>query len=423
MRAIHGGRIACFGAGVCLLTLRVAAQCPSGRFEVVLDEQFNGGTLDASTWTAVESAFHGNNEQQYYHPSAVSVSGGRMVITSTNQPNHGWPYTSGLVDTRGKLAQTYGRWEIRAKMPRTQGLWPAIWLLPDSGAWPPEIDIMELLGQDPFKVYMSNHWGVWPQHSWKTSSFAGPDFSNGFHTFACEWYPGRIDFFVDGVMKARHTDAVPQVPMYLIMNTAVGGNWGGYPDATTVFPQTLGVDWVKVYRLMQPEQLVSNAGFEGGLAGWSKWGNAYTANLAPRTGALSGKLFGNFTGVPNTTALHQTIPATPGRNYSAQVWWLNDSRDQMQGSNYAETRIEFLNGAGATILTKTKRSLDANSPVNAYRWVELEGVAPQGTVGARLVLFFSQPGNQAGAAFMDDVLFGPVECPKGTGLQKAAPGP
>lgn len=423
MRAIHAFIAAGVSAAACLLAPPATAQCPSGRFEIVLHEQFNGSSLDASHWTAVESAFHGNNEQQYYHPSAVSVTGGKMVITSTNQPSHGWPYTSGLVNTRGKLAQLFGRWEIRAKMPRTQGIWPAIWLLPDTGAWPPEIDIMELLGHEPTKMYMSNHWGVWPQHAWKTSSFTGPDFSAGFHTFACEWYPGRIDFFVDGVMKARHTDAVPQVPMYLIMNTAVGGNWGGYPDGTTVFPQTLEVDWVKVYRLMQPEQLVANAGFESALTSWSKWGNAFSSNFAPRTGTLSGKMFGNFTGAPNTTALHQTIAATPGENYSAQVWWLNDSRDRMQGSNYADTRIEFLNSAGTALSTSSKRSLDANSPADAYRWVEVEGVAPQGTVQAKLVLQFNQFNNQAGAAFMDDVLFGPVDCPKGTGLHKAQPRP
>lgn len=390
----------------------VSGQCRLGRFEEVWFDDFNAPALDTTHWTAVASDWHGNNEQQYYTPTAVTIAGGELVITARKQTMNGWPYTSGLVDTRGKFAQQYGRWEIVAKTPRTQGHWPAIWLLPDSGAWPPEIDIMELLGHDTDTVYMTNHWGIYPNNQNQSTAFSGPDFSQTYNSFACEWYPDRIDFFVNGVLRARHTSNVPHVPMYLIINSAVGGYWPGYPDATTVFPQTFNIKSVQAWRYIQPDQTLANAGFESGVTGWTKWGNSYSDTLKPRTGARSGKMYGNFTGQPNSTGFQQQIAATPGTNYAMSGWWINVLSDRMQPGNVAEMRLEFYNAQNVKVGGKTVKTLDSATPVDTYKWFEAEATAPAGTVAARAVCYFYQPGLNAGAAFFDDILFGPVPCPE-----------
>jgi beta-glucanase (GH16 family) len=118
--------------------------------------------------------------------------------------------------------------------------------------WPPEIDIMELLGSDPTTYYMSQHWGAPTSPGLAAWQYTGPDFSAGFHTFAVEWQPGVIRWLLDGQVLVTSTYNVPDVPMYLILNTAVGGNWPGNPTDQTVFPQYHDVDYVRVYRDASP---------------------------------------------------------------------------------------------------------------------------------------------------------------------------
>ncbi len=221
-------------------------------WKLVWSDEFNGPSLDASKWKAEDKTLVKNNELQSYSPSAISFHDGSLVITSSVGRKDGRPYTSGLIETRGKFARAFGRFEMRAKLPGTKGLWPAFWLLPADESWPPEIDIMEALGHEPTKVHATNHWGVWPNTQHEGSPLEGPDFTRGFHTFACEWFPDRIDFFIDGVKRATHAKDVPKVPFYVILNTAVGGDWPGNPDATTVLPQTFEVDYVRVYEPVDP---------------------------------------------------------------------------------------------------------------------------------------------------------------------------
>jgi hypothetical protein len=163
-------------------------------------------------------------------------------------------YTSGLVETRGKFAITYGRIEIRAKLPRTQGLWPAHWMLPDDGSWPPEIDIMECVGSQPNMITMSLHTGTWPGLYSQSEDFIGPDYSADFHTFALEWEPKEMRWFIDGVKQFSTANSIPNVPMFLILNTAVGGDMPGEPDETTELPQFHAIDYVRVYCRNIPNQ-------------------------------------------------------------------------------------------------------------------------------------------------------------------------
>jgi hypothetical protein len=314
-------------------------------------------------------------------------------------------YTSGRIETGGKFSQAFGRFEVRAKLPKTQGLWPAHWLLPSSNAWPPEIDIMEYLGHDVNTVYFTNHWGTSasPQH--QTSFFDGTDFSAGFHDYAVDWFPDRMDFFVDGVKRATHTSNVPQTPFFFILNTAVGGLWPGYPDATTVFPQLHEVEWVRVYRRLVNESFELNPPAFATAQGWARFGNAFVEPVQARTGTHAGKMFGQFTGIENYSGFYQDMPAAPGEIWKSGSWWINWSSDQMQGANQAFANIEFRDSAGTLINFASTLALSAARPTNAYRQVEVVGVAPPGTATARIALLFRQTANSSGAAFFDDVTF------------------
>ena len=214
---------------------------------LIWHDEFNGDSIDPVKWRVENAALIKNNELQYYSPDEVSIQDGILTLKSRKRYMGGRNYTSGLVETKGKFWQTFGRFEVRAKLPKGKGIWPAHWLLPINGSWPPEIDIMELLGHDPYTVYMSNHWGIYPNNSYTTGHYTGPDFSQDFHTFTVEWDPNQIRWYVDGTQRFSSNTSIPRLPMHIILNTAVGGDWPGNPDSTTVFPQYHQIDYVRVY--------------------------------------------------------------------------------------------------------------------------------------------------------------------------------
>jgi hypothetical protein len=162
-------------------------------------------------------------------------------------------YTSGLLMTAHSFQQTYGYFEIRAKMPVGRGLWPAFWLLPPEWRWPPEIDVLEVFGQEPEKLYVSVHTAEGGKHKGHTQAVRVPDTSRDFHTYGVLWTRERLTWFFDG---CRITDAPTPAdlhgPMYMLINLAVGGTWATYPDRTTRFPAAFQVDHVRVYALPEP---------------------------------------------------------------------------------------------------------------------------------------------------------------------------
>jgi beta-glucanase (GH16 family) len=158
-------------------------------------------------------------------------------------------YTSGLITTRQSFTQQYGVFEMRARLPKGRGLWPAFWLLPPNGVWPPEIDVMEVLGNDTTMLYTSWHSRETGPHTTETISTRVPDLSADFHTYAFEWNKYEIRWFFDGVEVARRsTPGDMQRPMYVLANLAVGGGWPKDPDASTPFPAVFAIDWIRVYR-------------------------------------------------------------------------------------------------------------------------------------------------------------------------------
>jgi beta-glucanase (GH16 family) len=178
-----------------------------------------------------------------------TVSDGALTITTDRAPADlvpqlgGFRYVSGLISTQPSFSQTYGYFEMRAKLPRGKGIWPAFWLLPTDFDWPPEIDVMESIG-DPSKVYVTAHSKTVKDGGLEVT--VSPD---DFHTYAVSWDQDKLVWFVDGrEVKRLATPADMHKPMYLLANVAVGGDWAGTPDATTPFPTRYVIDYIRAYR-------------------------------------------------------------------------------------------------------------------------------------------------------------------------------
>jgi beta-glucanase (GH16 family) len=216
---------------------------------LVWNDEFSGRRLDLKKWT-VANASQPNYDGgiNIYTPYDVDVANGDLVILSRKLKGSKATYSSGRVTTRNSFSFLYGRVEIRARLPGSQGLWPAIWMLRRDGVWPPEIDIMEMLGNEPRRIYMTNHWGTRRHQQQDQDSYKGADFSAGFHLFTLEWEPGSVRWLVDGVQRKLMTEHVPDKPMYLILNTSVGGDWPGPPGQHTALPQMFYVDYVRIYQ-------------------------------------------------------------------------------------------------------------------------------------------------------------------------------
>lgn len=229
-------------------------------WELWWEDDFDGPILDQSRWRAVQRGDNPNDELQAYVPDETWVEDGCLVLRSRRRSWTGdgvtRAYTSGLVTTREELAVRAGRVEVRAQLPAGQGLWPAHWLLPTDGSWPPAIIVTELLGDEPHTVHMTTETGEEPDVLFDRGSFSGPDFSTGFHTFAVEWSPSAVRYFVDD--ELRHATGGGRGGLdrsfALVLNTAVGGRWPygrpgpGDPDDTTELPQLHRIDRVRVWR-------------------------------------------------------------------------------------------------------------------------------------------------------------------------------
>ncbi|MES1201816.1 MAG: glycoside hydrolase family 16 protein [Pseudomonadota bacterium] len=181
------------------------------------------------------------------------VNNGVLDIVADRTPDAiapmigGYHYTSGLLTTHHVFSQTYGYFEIRAKLPEGKGLWPAFWLLPEDGSWPPEIDILEQLGREPNGFYASIHAAG---HIDSTTRVNVASTTDGFHKYGVLWDPEHITWFFDEQqMHQVDTPADMHKPMFILVNLAIGGPWAQEPDATTVFPARMSVDYVRAYSL------------------------------------------------------------------------------------------------------------------------------------------------------------------------------
>ena len=238
-------------------------------------DEFEGSSLNGQLWNHDIGGWGwGNNESQYYRPENTSIQEGHLVITAKEEAFGGKNYTSSRIKTEGSRTFTYGRVDIRAALPRGQGIWPALWALGENFAdvgWPysGEIDIMEMIGgQDEYgngreaEVHGTVHWnrgglGAPYSHTYiggKIRKTDG-DFADGFNVFSLIRTEDRIEWLVNderyySFLINDSADLAPfRKPFFLIFNIAVGGNWPGYPDASTQFPQHLVVDYVRVFEV------------------------------------------------------------------------------------------------------------------------------------------------------------------------------
>jgi len=239
-----------------------------GGANLVFSDEFTGTALDAnrwrtcSWWAATTCSIEPNSELELYTPNNVSVANGMLKLQARQETAVGWNskiynYTSGMVSTGGLGSQvrpgftyTYGYAETRVRVPTGRGLWPAFWMLPADHSWPPEIDAMEIQGQEPNVTHMTYHYlDASGNHQGPGSAWSGPDFSAGWHTFGVDWQPNAVVWYVDGVERSRFTDAsaITNKASYLLLNLAVGGSWLGSPDASTRFPSNYLVDYVRVW--------------------------------------------------------------------------------------------------------------------------------------------------------------------------------
>ena len=255
------------------------APARSTGWNLVWSDEFNGpngSAVDRSKWV-LETGGEGwgNQELEFYTDRSenVSVHDGNLVIKAIAEKYTGSGgvtrnYTSARLKTFGKFSQTYGRFEARIKVPYGQGFWPAFWMLGDDidkVGWPAcgEIDIMENIGKEPAITHGSIHGPGYVGGDGIEAPYTLPGkqrFADDFHVFAVEWDPDAVSFYVDQDLYVRRTRAdlkagwkwVFDKPFFLILNLAVGGDWPGNPDSTTVFPQSMLVDYVRVYQRSEP---------------------------------------------------------------------------------------------------------------------------------------------------------------------------
>jgi beta-glucanase (GH16 family) len=256
----------------------VSAANPSV-WSLIWQDEFNGANgsaIDSAKWAAEVGGWGwGNNELETYTSRIDNAfqNDGALTLKAIKEhfvgsDNITREYTSARLISRNKFSATFGRFEARLKIPFGQGIWPAFWMLGndiDSAGWPTcgEVDIMENIGREPTTIHGTIHGPGYSGGSGISSSYSLPNnqaFADSFHTYAVEWEPNVVRFYCDGILYATRTPAdlppgktwVFDHPFFILMNVAVGGSWPGNPDATTIFPQAMQVDYVRVYQRSTP---------------------------------------------------------------------------------------------------------------------------------------------------------------------------
>jgi len=235
--------------------------------QAVFKDEFDAAALNTAKWTydlgngcSAGICGWGNNELETYTnaPENIKLSNGKLVITALN---NNATYTSARIKTQDKVEVKFGRIDVRAKLPKGQGIWPAIWMLGENidvagSPWPicGEIDIMEVVGHRPAELVGTVHYNSEGyKYSSSSTTLTSGDFSDKFHVFSLVWDKNKIIWYLDNKPFKEFTNTnisgYPfNKPFFFILNVAIGGNWPGSPDATTVFPQEMIVDYVRVFQ-------------------------------------------------------------------------------------------------------------------------------------------------------------------------------
>lgn len=211
------------------------------------------GLPDPAKW-GYESGYVRNKELQYYTAGRLEnarVENGMLIIEACKDNYKGHEYTSASLITKNKFSFTYGRIEMLAKIPKGKGVWPAFWTLGTGNNWPKcgEIDVMEYVGKEPENIHGTIHWDN-GGHKMNGDKLEQKAPYEGFHVYAAEWYPDRIDFFFDETKyftaSLGDTKSGFDHPHYILVNFALGGSWGGKLD-DSILPQQYQIKYIRVY--------------------------------------------------------------------------------------------------------------------------------------------------------------------------------
>jgi beta-glucanase (GH16 family) len=311
-------------------------------------------------YPTLSNTLTGNGEQEWYinaNDTATTsvvpwtVSNGVLNIQAAATPSNlssavqGSLYTSGMLNTYHSFSQTYGLFEAKMKLPAGQGLWPAFWLLNENGQWPPEIDVMENLGNNTNTAYTTVH------SSTLTNGYealADPvNNTTAWHTYAVDWEPDYTTFYIDGKLVDKvATPSDMNSPMYMILNLAVGGYWPGDANSSTPLPANMQVAWVKAYESdanLTAGQKITVVG-DGGAAGSTQTVGKGGGNFDPTGGATVG-----------------TVASVNG----------NVDAHNFLGDGHAGVLME--NAAGATAVGEVQN--------NALAYTTVGGLGPEWTFG------------------------------------------
>ncbi|PFA66684.1 glycoside hydrolase [Bacillus sp. AFS015802] len=340
-------------------------------WSLVWNDEFNQAEIDRGKWTFdigngytdAGGAFvpgWGNNEKQYYtdRPENARTEDGKLVITAKKENYNGYSYTSSRLKTKGLFSKAYGKFEMKASLPVGKGYWPAFWMLPEDdryGGWAAsgEIDILEAKGSIPHEAIGTIHYG----ESWPNNKYTGAEyeFENGStiadeHVYSVEWEPGEIRWYVDGKLRqtqnnwyskgtgnaANFTYPAPfDQPFHMLLNLAIGGNFDGEPTEETMFPQSMDVDYVRVYDLTgRPYQTPELPVFEQAPLPEDAKQPLEDGNLIYNNGFdQEWEEVEGITGVENTDYWYfLTVP-----DFGAKA---NVSLDQIEGRNFAKVDVE-----------------------------------------------------------------------------------
>ncbi|MEN9929130.1 MAG: hypothetical protein RLZZ231_1051 [Bacteroidota bacterium] len=231
--------------------------------KLIWEENFNGTELNETIWNyelgngCPDICGWGNNEKQIYTNSNHTISNGLLSIEIKKENEN---YTSTRITTAKKKEFQYGRIEARAKLPVGQGIWPAFWMLGSNIkqiGWPKcgEIDILEYVGREPHVAYTSLHTQDSHGNTINTKKTTVPNIEEGFHLYAIDWTKDKIVFLIDNKEvytfqpEPKNENTWPfNQPFYIIVNAAVGGNFGGHEIDQSIFPQKFEIDYIKVYQ-------------------------------------------------------------------------------------------------------------------------------------------------------------------------------
>jgi beta-glucanase (GH16 family) len=308
----------------------------TNQLNIVWNDEFSGASINSKHWafeTGNGDGGWGNGELEYYtsRPQNVYVTNGILHIVAIKESFSGFNYTSTRMKTEGLFSKKYGRFQFRAKLPTGKGYWPALWLYPEDsayGGWAAsgEIDIMENMGSAPTSVLGTLHYGgPYPNQQQSNGphyGFANDSVTN-WHIYTLDWTNNSIKWSVDGVVYEIQTNwysasnpsnqsvhnAYPapfDQPFYIIMNLAIGGNFDGNPTNTTVFPQDMQVDYIRVYDLTPPLQLSTGHTNSSLMLSWP---TNIVCHLQAQTN-LSGSPSGTWSDLPITNSPY-VLPTSP----------------------------------------------------------------------------------------------------------------